>query len=157
MLLKMITTTTTAVITIFLSAVLRIALSDDEGGGPPLAPATEGPSTVTLVDDNDETTTFTGPDATDDGGKEEERPGTIGGHVFDSGTLLRTSYVFIGVALIVVAYFVVRSLRLRCRKNRKMKYGILATNDDAFEMRHLEEDDEEDATVFDKTLSHSRR
>lgn len=48
------------------------------------------------------------------------------------------------------------SYSLRMRKNRKTRYGLLSTHDDGLEMRHLDED-EEDATVFDRALAHSRR
>lgn len=141
-------TTTTTVVLFIISILLRIARSSSDD---PTSPS----SSSTPDAFNETTTVFL--TVNDGNSTVDEDGGTIGGHVFDSGTLLRTLYVFVGVALIVGAYFVVRSLLLRCRKNRKTKYGLLATNDDTVEMRHLEEDEEEDAMVFDRTQSNSHR
>ncbi|KAI4496041.1 hypothetical protein M0802_008081 [Mischocyttarus mexicanus] len=69
----------------------------------------------------------------------------------NSGALLRGFYVFIGLSILVMAYIVFRNLRLsKTRAQMIRKYGILAHRQDV-EMRPLplEEEDDEDTTVFD--------
>ncbi|ELU13339.1 hypothetical protein CAPTEDRAFT_219076 [Capitella teleta] len=65
--------------------------------------------------------------------------------------LMRAFYVLLGVTLIVVVYFAVRTIRWRSRNNRIKRYGLLSQNDDRLEMQPLDQDDddEDDMTVFD--------
>ncbi|XP_033223941.1 membrane protein FAM174-like [Belonocnema kinseyi] len=76
-----------------------------------------------------------------------------GGHLttLNSGALKRGFYVLIGLSVFVIAYFVFRSFRVtKTRAQMIRKYGILAHRQDV-EMRPLplDEDDEDDTTVFD--------
>lgn len=69
----------------------------------------------------------------------------------NSGALLRGFCVFIGLSILVMAYIVFRNFRLsKTRAQMIRKYGILAHRQDV-EMRPLplEEEDDEDTTVFD--------
>ncbi|XP_046545277.1 membrane protein FAM174B-like [Haliotis rubra] len=67
--------------------------------------------------------------------------------------LLRTMYVLIGVTGIVIIYFVVRAWRLRSRRRKARKYGIITTPASDLEMAPLgqgdDDDDDEDMTVFE--------
>ncbi|KAK2578155.1 hypothetical protein KPH14_001351 [Odynerus spinipes] len=78
---------------------------------------------------------------------------TAEGHLasLNSGALLRGFYVFVGLGILVMAYMVFRRSRLsKPRAQMVRKYGILAHRQDV-EMRPLplEEEDDEDTTVFD--------
>ncbi|KZC04968.1 PREDICTED: uncharacterized protein LOC107193299 [Dufourea novaeangliae] len=69
----------------------------------------------------------------------------------NTGTLKRGLYVFVGLSVIVMVYIMFRSLRLsKTRAQMVRKYGILANRQDV-EMRPLplDEEDDEDTTVFD--------
>lgn len=71
----------------------------------------------------------------------------------NSGALLRGFYVFVGLTTLALAYMVFRSFRLnKSRTQMVRKYGVLAHKQD-MEMRPLplDEDDEDDTTVFDAT------
>ncbi|XP_047349778.1 uncharacterized protein LOC124949162 [Vespa velutina] len=78
---------------------------------------------------------------------------TAEGHLtsLNSGALLRGFCVFIGLSILVMAYIMFRSFRFsKTRAQMIRKYGILAHRQDV-EMRPLplEEEDDEDTTVFD--------
>ncbi|KAK7475128.1 hypothetical protein BaRGS_00033620 [Batillaria attramentaria] len=64
--------------------------------------------------------------------------------------LLRTMYVLFGVTGVVIIYFVVRALRLRRKRNKSRKYGVISTHGD-LEMEPLGQgdDEDEDYTVFE--------
>ncbi|XP_076623333.1 uncharacterized protein LOC143342900 isoform X2 [Colletes latitarsis] len=69
----------------------------------------------------------------------------------NAGALKRGLYVFVVLSVLVMAYIVFRSLRLsKTRAQMVRKYGILAHRQDV-EMRPLplDEEDDEDTTVFD--------
>lgn len=73
------------------------------------------------------------------------------GSSINPGALLRGVYVFVGLTILVMAYIVFRSFRLtKTRAQMVRKYGVLAHRQDV-EMRPLplEEEDDEDTTVFD--------
>lgn len=74
------------------------------------------------------------------------------GHAtFNTGALIRGFLVFVGLSIVVMAYIVFRSFRLsKTRAQLVRKYGVLAHRQDV-EMRPLplEEEDDEDTTVFD--------
>lgn len=73
------------------------------------------------------------------------------GDTLNPGALLRGIYVFVGLSVLVMAYIVFRSFRFsKTRAQMVRKYGILAHRQDV-EMRPLplEEEDDEDTTVFD--------
>lgn len=73
------------------------------------------------------------------------------GDSLNPGALLRGIYVFVGLSVLVMAYIVFRSFRLsKTRAQMVRKYGVLAHRQDV-EMRPLplEEEDDEDTTVFD--------
>ncbi|CAL1535590.1 unnamed protein product [Lymnaea stagnalis] len=67
--------------------------------------------------------------------------------------LLRTLYVTLGVTGIVVVYFIIRAVRLRRKRTKSRKYGIITQQGDRgdMEMEPLGDgdDDEEDYTVFE--------
>lgn len=78
---------------------------------------------------------------------------TAEGHLasLNSGALLRGFCVFAGLGILVMAYMVFRRSRLsKPRAQMVRKYGILAHRQDV-EMRPLplEDEDDEDTTVFD--------
>ncbi|KAM4710320.1 membrane protein FAM174A isoform 2-T2 [Discoglossus pictus] len=61
----------------------------------------------------------------------------------------RALAVLVVVSAAVIMYFVIRTIRTR-RKNRKTrKYGVLDTNIGNMELTPLEQDDEDDDTLFD--------
>ncbi|TGZ53276.1 uncharacterized protein [Temnothorax longispinosus] len=74
------------------------------------------------------------------------------GHTsFNTGALVRGFLVFVGLSILVMAYIVFRSFRLsKTRAQLVRKYGVLTHRQDV-EMRPLplEEEDDEDTTVFD--------
>ncbi|XP_012229630.1 membrane protein FAM174B [Linepithema humile] len=74
------------------------------------------------------------------------------GHAtFNTGALVRGFLVFVGLSILVMAYIVFRSFRLsKTRAQLVRKYGVLTHRQDV-EMRPLplEEEDDEDTTVFD--------
>ncbi|CAB3363437.1 Hypothetical predicted protein [Cloeon dipterum] len=70
-----------------------------------------------------------------------------GGKV-NPGSLLRGFYVFLGLSIIVMMYFIVRALRLNQTKARVHKYGVISDRDD-LEMAHLEADDDENEVLFE--------
>lgn len=67
------------------------------------------------------------------------------------GMLLRTLYVLVGVTTVVAIYFVVKAVRLRRRRSKSKKYGIITTPASDLEMAPLDQgdDDDEDMTVFE--------
>ncbi|EFN66533.1 hypothetical protein EAG_11027 [Camponotus floridanus] len=70
---------------------------------------------------------------------------------FNAGALVRGFLVFVGLSILVMAYIVFRSFRLsKTRAQLVRKYGVLTHRQDV-EMRPLplEEEDDEDTTVFD--------
>jgi len=70
-------------------------------------------------------------------------------HFEKNGAILRAFYVVVGVTAIVIVYFVVRAVRLRRKRSKSRKYGIIAKSGDV-EMTPLEQDDEDDdMTVFE--------
>lgn len=69
----------------------------------------------------------------------------------NSGAAMRTFYVVAFVMSTVVIYFIIRAVRLRRRKSKSRKYGVI-TSTSALEMEPLEkgdDDDDEDTTLFD--------
>ncbi|XP_005093484.1 membrane protein FAM174A [Aplysia californica] len=79
--------------------------------------------------------------------------GTFKAITDNSGMLFRAMYVLLGVTGIVVVYFVVRALRLRRKRSKSRKYGIITQHDDGggMEMEPLGDGDEDDDdyTVFE--------
>lgn len=66
--------------------------------------------------------------------------------------LMRAFYVLIGVTAIVMIYFGVRAWRLRRKRNKTKKYGLIAGRGADYEMAPLDaddDDDDEDTTVFE--------
>lgn len=66
--------------------------------------------------------------------------------------LMRAFYVLIGVTAIVVIYFGVRAWRLRRKRNKTKKYGLITGRGADYEMAPLDaddDDDDEDTTVFE--------
>lgn len=65
---------------------------------------------------------------------------------------MRAFYVLIGVTAIVVIYFGVRAWRLRRKRNKTKKYGLITGRGADYEMAPLDaddDDDDEDTTVFE--------
>lgn len=74
---------------------------------------------------------------------------------FNSTTAVTGFYVFACLSAVIVVYFVVKAIRLRRRKSKIRRYGIIASREDV-EMTPLgDEDEDEDSTVFDIN-EHSR-
>lgn len=68
----------------------------------------------------------------------------------NQGMLTRTMYVLIGITAIILLYFGVRMLRLRMRRSKPKRYGVISTRGTDLEMTPLDqEDDEDDSTLFD--------
>ncbi|KAK7011325.1 membrane protein FAM174 [Biomphalaria glabrata] len=71
----------------------------------------------------------------------------------DKNMLLRTLYVTLGVTGIVIVYFIVRAIRLRKKRTKSRKYGIITQQGERgdMEMEPLGDgnDDDEDYTVFE--------
>ncbi|GLH16533.1 Uncharacterized protein GBIM_20785 [Gryllus bimaculatus] len=66
-----------------------------------------------------------------------------------TGAALRGLYVFVGLSAVVMLYIAVKLIRLRRKKMRIRKYGLIANADDV-EMTPLgADDDDEDTTLFD--------
>ncbi|XP_043919811.1 membrane protein FAM174A isoform X2 [Protopterus annectens] len=67
----------------------------------------------------------------------------------------RALCVLVVVSATVIVYFVIRTVRLRRKNKKTRKYGVLDTNIENMELTPLEQDDDEDDTLFD--ASHPRR
>ncbi|XP_048736276.1 membrane protein FAM174-like [Ostrea edulis] len=66
--------------------------------------------------------------------------------------LMRAFYVLIGITAIVVVYFGVKAWRLRRKRNKSKKYGLITGRGADYEMAPLDaddDDDDEDTTVFE--------
>ncbi|XP_076286028.1 uncharacterized protein LOC143211858 [Lasioglossum baleicum] len=88
-------------------------------------------------------------------GKEHDEIGHL--TTLNTGALKRGLYVFIGLSVLVMAYIMFRNFRLsKTRAQMVRKYGVLANRQDV-EMRPLplDEEDDEDTTVFDASNIHS--
>ncbi|KAK0048577.1 membrane protein FAM174A [Biomphalaria pfeifferi] len=79
--------------------------------------------------------------------------GSIFDGMKDKNMLLRTLYVTLGVTGIVIVYFIVRAIRLRKKRTKSRKYGIITQQGERgdMEMEPLGDgnDDDEDYTVFE--------
>ena len=73
------------------------------------------------------------------------------------GALQRTGYVALGFMSIVVVFFIVRAVRLRQKRSKSRKYGIITSTVSDMEMEPLDKDDdeEEDTTLFDAQHKYS--
>ncbi|KAL5004075.1 hypothetical protein ScPMuIL_017531 [Solemya velum] len=58
--------------------------------------------------------------------------------------LMRTFYVLLGVTSIVIVYFAFRAWRLRRRRSKSRKYGLITGRGSDLEMAPLDQDDDED-------------
>ncbi|KAF5291340.1 hypothetical protein FQA39_LY03491 [Lamprigera yunnana] len=79
--------------------------------------------------------------------------------LLQSGALLRGFYVFLGLSVLTVFYFVYRSYRLRHGSQPSTtvkKYGVTARRSD-LEMRPLELDDDDDDTLFEVNNQNANR
>ncbi|XP_074650439.1 uncharacterized protein LOC141905472 [Tubulanus polymorphus] len=77
----------------------------------------------------------------------------------NKGMLLRTMYVLIGITAVVILCFAVKTIRLRRRRSKTKKYGVISTpGHDNMEMTPLDQDDDdEDMTVFELNNGHMRK
>ncbi|XP_006814061.1 membrane protein FAM174-like [Saccoglossus kowalevskii] len=85
-------------------------------------------------------------------GKNNTSTGGFYNNVFqpNSDVVKRMLYVLLAVTGIVIVYFVFRAARLRSRRSKSKKYGVLTTPGADMEMAPLDQDDEDDdMTVFD--------
>lgn len=73
------------------------------------------------------------------------------------GALQRTGFVALGFMSIVLIFFAVRAVRLRQKKSKSRKYGIITSTASDMEMEPLDKDDdeEEDTTLFDAQHKYS--
>ncbi|KAG8181654.1 hypothetical protein JTE90_017012 [Oedothorax gibbosus] len=72
-----------------------------------------------------------------------------------SGALERTGLVVLGFMSIIVVFFIVRAIRLRHKKSKSRKYGIITSTEMEMEPLDNDEDDEEDTTLFDAQHKYS--
>ncbi|GFR13387.1 uncharacterized protein TNCT_628121 [Trichonephila clavata] len=72
-----------------------------------------------------------------------------------SGALQRTGFVALGFMSIIVVFFVVRGIRLRRKKSKSRKYGIITSTDMEMEPLDKDDDDEEETTLFDAQHKYS--
>lgn len=68
-----------------------------------------------------------------------------------NGVVMRAFCVIAGVMVVIVVFFIVRTVRSRRKRTKTRKYGIIATRSTEQEMEPLghEDDDEEETTLFD--------
>ncbi|KAM6226377.1 membrane protein FAM174A isoform 1-T1 [Spheniscus humboldti] len=67
----------------------------------------------------------------------------------------RALSVLVLASAALVVYFVIRTVRLRRRNRKTRRYGVLDTNIENMELTPLEQDDDDDTTLFD--ANHPRR
>ncbi|XP_075037458.1 membrane protein FAM174A [Mixophyes fleayi] len=67
----------------------------------------------------------------------------------------RALAVLVVVSAGVIIYFVIRTIRTRRKNKKTRKYGVLDTNIGNMELTPLEQEDEDDDTLFD--ANHPRR
>jgi len=73
---------------------------------------------------------------------------TIGSSVFENTDMLyRGFYVFLGVTILVVLYFGIKTYRTKQRPSRS--YGLIASRGETIELNPLDSDSEDDFTVFE--------
>ncbi|XP_063433095.1 membrane protein FAM174A-like [Mytilus trossulus] len=73
-------------------------------------------------------------------------------HMFNNKPMLmRAFYVLLAVTSIVIVYFVVRALRIRRKRSKSRKYGLITARGTDMEMAPLDQDDDddEDMTVYE--------
>ncbi|XP_060072150.1 membrane protein FAM174A-like [Ylistrum balloti] len=86
---------------------------------------------------------------------DSDSDGFLGSLVENKDMLLRTLYVLIGVTSVVILYFVFRAWRIRGRRSKSRKYGLITTRGSDLEMAPLDADDEDDdLTVFEMNDRH---
>lgn len=74
---------------------------------------------------------------------------------FNFTTAVTGFYVVACLSVVIIVYFVIKAIRLRRRKSKIRRYGVIASREDV-EMTPLgDEDEDEDSTVFDIN-EHSR-
>lgn len=73
--------------------------------------------------------------------------------------LMRALYVLLAVTGVVVIYFVTRAWRLRRKRSKSRKYGLITARGTDMEMAPLDQDDDEDddMTVFDMNSQNRRK
>ncbi|XP_014117387.1 PREDICTED: membrane protein FAM174A [Pseudopodoces humilis] len=67
----------------------------------------------------------------------------------------RALSVLVLASAALIVYFVIRTVRLRRQNRKTRRYGVLDTNIENMELTPLEQDDDDDDTLFD--ASHPRR
>ncbi|XP_015470509.1 membrane protein FAM174A [Parus major] len=67
----------------------------------------------------------------------------------------RALSVLVLASAALIVYFVIRTVRLRRQNRKTRRYGVLDTNIENMELTPLEQDDDDDDTLFD--VSHPRR
>ncbi|XP_030423031.1 membrane protein FAM174A isoform X2 [Gopherus evgoodei] len=67
----------------------------------------------------------------------------------------RALAVLVVASAALIVYFVIRTVRLRKRNKKTRRYGVLDTNIENMELTPLEQDDDDDTTLFD--ANHPRR
>jgi len=72
----------------------------------------------------------------------------------NSSAVLRAVYVACGIVVLVVIYNLVMT-RLRRKKNKAQLYGLLNTNSD-MEMTPLDQEDDDETTMFDASVYKNR-
>ncbi|KAF4790645.1 Membrane protein [Turdus rufiventris] len=67
----------------------------------------------------------------------------------------RALSVLVLASAALIVYFVIRTVRLRRQNRKTRRYGVLDTNIENMELTPLEQDDDDDTTLFD--ASHPQR
>ncbi|XP_072215589.1 membrane protein FAM174A [Excalfactoria chinensis] len=67
----------------------------------------------------------------------------------------RALSVLVLASTALIVYFVIRTVRLRRHNRKTRRYGVLDTNLENMELTPLEQDDDDDTTLFD--ANHPRR
>lgn len=72
---------------------------------------------------------------------------------------MRAFYVLLAVSSIVVVYFLMRAWRLRRKRSKSRKYGLITAKGTDLEMAPLDQEDEddEDMTVYEMNNKNSRK
>ncbi|XP_075710956.1 membrane protein FAM174A [Rhinoderma darwinii] len=82
-------------------------------------------------------------------------PSTVPAPVPPKPQTQRALAVLVVVSAAVIIYFVIRTIRTRRKNKKTRKYGVLDTNIGNMELTPLEQEEEDDDTLFD--ANHPRR
>ncbi|XP_053330588.1 membrane protein FAM174A [Spea bombifrons] len=138
-------------VTGLLCALLALSLLPNVNSSPGVSPAPPASSTSASGlrpsaggKENNSSTAVEGPLSTVPAGPPPNKPRTQ-----------RALAVLVVVSAAVIIYFVIRTIRTRRKHKKTRKYGVLDTNIGNMELTPLEQEEEDDDTLFD--ANHPRR